>query len=206
MAPNSKKDVTDIEFVGTEESKLEKLVGPQAGPWKQIQIQKSFIHVVYGNLVVFGYFHLAALYGLYLGSTAGPAWSTIIFHCVTFVFALFGLTAGSHLWSYNAVKAKLLLQIILIIASYLTFQYSVLNNVRDHRLHHRYTDTDADPHNATRGIFFSHLGWLLVKKHPEVKRRGKFTDLRDVKANPVLMFPHKPFKQCFGREQVLDRL
>ncbi|XP_047503142.1 acyl-CoA Delta(11) desaturase-like [Pieris napi] len=184
MAPYSSKDVIDVDFKDAEESKLEKLVGPQAGPWKH--------EIVYGNLAVFGYFHLAALYGLYLAFTAGPAWSTIIFHFVTLNFAIIGVNAGSHrLWSHKAYKAKLPLQIILIIASSLTFQYSALNWIRDHRLHHRYTDTDADPHNATRGIFFSHIGWLLVKKHPEVKRRGKFTDMRDVNANPVLRFQKK---------------
>lgn len=40
--------------------------------------------------------------------------------------------------------------------------------VRDHRQHHKYSDTDADPHNASRGFFFSHVGWLMSKKHPLV--------------------------------------
>lgn len=40
--------------------------------------------------------------------------------------------------------------------------------VRDHRQHHKYSDTDADPHNASRGFFFSHIGWLMSKKHPLV--------------------------------------
>lgn len=41
------------------------------------------------------------------------------------------------------------------------------------RLHHKYSDTDADPYNASRGFFFSHMGWLLVRKHPEVRAKGK---------------------------------
>ncbi|CAF4815178.1 unnamed protein product [Pieris macdunnoughi] len=179
MAPNTSKEVIDVDLLDAEESKLEKLVSPQAGPWKY--------EIIYESLATIVYFHLAALYGLYLALTAGPVWSTIIFHCVIFFISSFGISAGLHrLWSYNAFKAKLPLQIILIVCTSLTFQYSALNWVRDHRLHHRYTDTDADPHNAARGIFFSHLGWLLVKRHPEVKRRGMFTDMRDVNANPVL--------------------
>lgn len=47
-------------------------------------------------------------------------------------------------------------------------QGSIYHWSRDHRVHHKYSETDADPHNATRGFFFAHMGWLYVKKHPEV--------------------------------------
>ena len=59
--------------------------------------------------------------------------------------------------------------------------------VRDHRVHHKYSETDADPHNAERGFFFAHVGWLMMKKHPEVKRRGKGLDLSDLYADPVVV-------------------
>jgi len=60
--------------------------------------------------------------------------------------------------------------------------------VRDHRLHHKYSDTDADPHNAQNGFFFSHVGWLLTKKHPQVIEKGKGIDMSDLDADPVVMF------------------
>jgi stearoyl-CoA desaturase (delta-9 desaturase) len=63
--------------------------------------------------------------------------------------------------------------------------------VRDHRVHHRFTETDADPHNASRGLFFSHVGWLMQRKHPEVLRRGKQVDMSDVVADPVVQFEEK---------------
>lgn len=47
-------------------------------------------------------------------------------------------------------------------------QGSIYHWSRDHRVHHKYSEQDADPHNATRGFFFAHMGWLYVKKHPEV--------------------------------------
>ena len=31
------------------------------------------------------------------------------------------------------------------------------------RLHHKCSETQADPHNANRGFFFSHMGWLMVR-------------------------------------------
>src|SRR5882757_2481624 len=57
---------------------------------------------------------------------------------------------------------------------------------RDHRLHHKYSDTDADPHNSTRGFFFSHVGWLLCKKHPQVKEKGRTLDMSDLARDPLV--------------------
>lgn len=73
----------------------------------------------------------------------------------------------------------------------IAFQDAAYHWARDHRVHHKYSETDADPHNATRGFFFSHIGWLLCKKHPEVKAKGKGVDLSDLKADPIIMFQKK---------------
>lgn len=60
--------------------------------------------------------------------------------------------------------------------------------VRDHRQHHKYSDTDADPHNANRGFFFSHVGWLMSRKHPKVKEYGQKMDMSDLEADKYIMF------------------
>ncbi|KPJ02273.1 Acyl-CoA Delta(11) desaturase [Papilio xuthus] len=154
-------DVSSVEVI-EREPEFEKLVAPQAAPRKY--------QIVYRNILTFGYAHLTALlYPLRIS-----------------------ITAGAHrLWTHRAYKAKLPLQIILVVLNSLAFQNTAIDWVRDHRLHHRYSDTDADPHNATRGFFYSHIGWLLVRKHEEVKRRGKFIDMSDIYANPVLCFQRK---------------
>lgn len=59
------------------------------------------------------------------------------------------------------------------------------------RAHHKFTDTDADPHNFQRGFFFSHIGWLMVKKHPDVKRVGGTIDMSDLERDPIVMFQKK---------------
>ncbi|KAJ8928062.1 hypothetical protein NQ314_019409 [Rhamnusium bicolor] len=68
---------------------------------------------------------------------------------------------------------------------------SVIEWARDHRVHHKFSETDADPHNAKRGFFFSHVGWLLCRKHPEVKNKGKGIDMSDLQADPMLDFQDK---------------
>jgi len=58
-------------------------------------------------------------------------------------------------------------------------------------VHHKFSETDADPHNATRGFFFAHVGWLLVKKHEDVIVKGKVVDCSDILADPVVQFQRR---------------
>lgn len=70
-------------------------------------------------------------------------------------------------------------------------QNDIYEWARDHRVHHKYSETDADPHNAVRGFFFAHIGWLLVRKHPDVIEKGRKLELRDLQADGVVMFQRK---------------
>jgi stearoyl-CoA desaturase (Delta-9 desaturase) len=63
--------------------------------------------------------------------------------------------------------------------------------VRDHRVHHKYSETDADPHDVRRGFFFAHFGWFLCEKHPQVTEKGKLLDLSDVTNCPIATFHDK---------------
>ncbi|ODN04089.1 Acyl-CoA Delta(11) desaturase [Orchesella cincta] len=65
---------------------------------------------------------------------------------------------------------------------------------RDHRLHHKYSETDADPHNISRGIFFTHIGWTMIKEHPQVTEKEKTIDFSDLHNDPVVAFQHKYFR------------
>ncbi len=71
------------------------------------------------------------------------------------------------------------------------FQNDIIEWSRDHRLHHKHAETDADPHNAHRGFFFSHCGWLMVRKHPDVKEKGKLLDVSDLLSDPVCSIQRK---------------
>lgn len=105
---------------------------------------------------------------------------------------LFGITAGVHrLWSHRAYKAKLPLRILLAICNSVAYQNSIYEWARDHRVHHKYSETNADPVNIERGFFFAHVGWLLCKKHPDVTEFGKRVDLSDILADPVVYYQKK---------------
>ncbi|XP_063389817.1 acyl-CoA Delta(11) desaturase-like isoform X1 [Cydia fagiglandana] len=88
-------------------------------------------------------------------------------------------------------KATLPLQVLLMLFQSLAYQHSALRFARDHRAHHKFSDTDADPYNPARGFFFAHIGWLLVRKHPQAITRGKGIHVDDLYQNPVLVFQNK---------------
>lgn len=111
---------------------------------------------------------------------------------VLYLVSGLGITAGAHrLWAHRSYKARFPLRVLLTIFNTIAFQDCAIHWARDHRVHHKYSETDADPHNATRGFFFSHVGWLLCKKHPEVIAKGKKLDISDLVADPVLHFQRK---------------
>lgn len=59
--------------------------------------------------------------------------------------------------------------------------------VRDHRYHHKYTDTDKDPYNIKKGFWYAHVGWLVWN------RDRPNTDISDLEKDPVLVFQHEYF-------------
>ncbi|XP_016941737.3 acyl-CoA Delta-9 desaturase [Drosophila suzukii] len=153
--------------------------------------ERRRLKLVWRNIIAFAYLHLAALYGAYLMVTSAK-WQTSVLAYFLYVVSGLGITAGAHrLWAHRSYKAKWPLRVILVIFNTIAFQDAAYHWARDHRVHHKYSETDADPHNATRGFFFSHVGWLLCKKHPDVKAKGKGVDLSDLRADPVLMFQKK---------------
>ncbi|XP_017000387.2 acyl-CoA Delta-9 desaturase [Drosophila takahashii] len=148
---------------------------------------------VWRNITLFAFVHLAALYGLYLIITKAKL-ATTLFAAFLYIIGMLGVTAGAHrLWAHRTYKAKWPMRLILIIFNTIAFQDAAFHWARDHRVHHKFSETDADPHNATRGFFFSHVGWLLCKKHPDVKEKGKSLDLSDLRADPILMFQRKHY-------------
>jgi stearoyl-CoA desaturase (delta-9 desaturase) len=149
------------------------------------------IRLVWRNIILFAYLHMAAVYGLWL-MVSSAQWKTALFALIMYEFSGLGITAGAHrLWAHRSYKAKLPLRVLLMIFNTIAFQDAAMHWARDHRVHHKYSETDADPHNATRGFFFSHVGWLLCRKHPDVIEAGKKLDISDLKNDPVLRFQAK---------------
>ena len=85
--------------------------------------------------------------------------------CFFVLWALNGMsiTAGYHrLWAHRSYEASKPLQIFYMLFGAMALQNSVLVWASSHRVHHRHVDdVDQDPYSAKRGLWFSHLGWML---------------------------------------------
>ena len=102
---------------------------------------------------------------------------------------MLGITAGYHrLWSHRAYQAAAPVRIFLALAGAAAYQGSIKWWVLRHRLHHRYTDTEHDPYDSTKGFFYSHMGWMFEKpKYP----RMKWIDKSDLDGDFVVRLQHK---------------
>ncbi|XP_072400192.1 acyl-CoA Delta-9 desaturase-like isoform X2 [Diabrotica undecimpunctata] len=148
--------------------------------------------IVWRNVLAFVLLHGVGTYGIYCMLLGRVKIFTIAFNILFAVFAGLGVTAGAHrLWAHRTYKAKFPLRLLLAFFHTAALQNDIHEWVRDHRVHHKFTDTDADPHNASRGFFFSHIGWLMLRKHKDVLEKGKTVDMSDVEADPVVMFQKK---------------
>lgn len=113
-------------------------------------------------------------------SAAAASWSELsILWLFFWTISGLGITAGAHrLWAHKSYCATTGLKVFLMCMNSMAFQGSILEWSRDHRVHHKGSETDADPHNAKRGFFFSHCGWVMVRKHAQVMEQGKKNQYR----------------------------
>jgi len=194
MAPRDEsKNVVSIQeamplFEGDLDKKLKEEVSVDAinRPYK--------MEIVWRNVIIMTFVHAGGLYGLYLLFTQAK-WQTWFSTYIWYAMSGIGITAGAHrLWAHKSYKAKFPLQMLLVFMNCAAMQDDVIQWSRDHRVHHKWTETDADPYNAMRGFFFCHVGWLLCKKHPAVKEMGAKIDMSDLANDPLLAFQRKFYK------------
>eukprot|EP00587_Corethron_hystrix_P007979 CAMPEP_0113326862 /NCGR_PEP_ID=MMETSP0010_2-20120614/18844_1 /TAXON_ID=216773 ORGANISM="Corethron hystrix, Strain 308" /NCGR_SAMPLE_ID=MMETSP0010_2 /ASSEMBLY_ACC=CAM_ASM_000155 /LENGTH=332 /DNA_ID=CAMNT_0000187415 /DNA_START=180 /DNA_END=1178 /DNA_ORIENTATION=- /assembly_acc=CAM_ASM_000155 len=134
--------------------------------------------------------HIAAAIGISRVTVVSK--ETLMWAFILWPISGFGITVGVHrLWSHRSYEAAFPVRLILMLANSIANQGSIYHWARDHRVHHKFSETDADPHNATRGFFFAHMGWLFVKKHPAVIAAGRELDFSDLLEDSCVMFQKK---------------
>nr|WP_235603060.1 fatty acid desaturase [Piscirickettsia litoralis] len=111
------------------------------------------------------------------------------------------ITAGYHrLWSHRAYKANSFLKIFFMLFGAATLQNSILVWASDHRKHHRFVDDkEQDPYAATRGFWYSHIGWMF-RAAPEETR---IQNVKDLESDKIVAFQHRYYVplavfMCFG--------
>lgn len=142
--------------------------------------------VLFGTLLVaviavplYG-FHHEYSGGLWFGFVVFLAWNGL------------SITAGYHrLWAHKSYEAHPLVRVLFALGGALSIQNSIKVWTSNHRMHHRHTDDiDQDPYSARRGLWFSHIGWML-RDYPA--SQTDFDNVRDLEKDPIVAWQHQNY-------------
>ncbi len=97
----------------------------------------------------------------------GFSWPAILMCLFMYYFRMFAITGAYHRYfSHRTYKTSRFFQFILAFWGASSAQQGPLWWAAHHRHHHKYSDTPDDVHSARqRGLWWSHVGWILCKKY-----------------------------------------
>lgn len=125
--------------------------------------------------------HLVSIYALFHFTWAALA----VCLALVFTIAPIGVTLTYHrLLTHRSFKVPKWLEYALATIGALSAQGPVMLWVAEHRLHHRYSDTEKDPHNSRRGFFYAHMGHLFHRKEFEDNREQWLKYVPDLATQP----------------------
>jgi fatty-acid desaturase len=106
---------------------------------------------------------------------------------VSYLWHGFGICVGYHrLLTHRSFSCPKFVEYFWAAAGYLAFQGSPMWWVTMHRAHHRYQDTELDPHSPRNGILHAHFGWIMQKRYPSHINPALQT--KDMMDDPVYKF------------------
>lgn len=146
------------------------------------------------NILVFVITGLIAFVGVpFWAMTQGFDTTEIITTLVLFYATGMSITAGYHrLWSHKTYDAHPVVKVVLAIGGAMALQNSILHWSSDHRIHHRHVDQDdKDPYSAGKGLWYSHIGWML--REYQSHRYDDYSNCKDLQKDKVVMWQHKHY-------------
>ena len=122
----------------------------------------AYLHQ-YTNKVPFVVIHILVLTVLLVPVT----WVSLGLCVGLYFLRMFAITAGYHRYfAHRAYKTSRLFQFAMACLGCMSMQRGPLWWAANHRDHHKYSDTEEDPHSPVRhGLFWSHVGWVLFRPH-----------------------------------------
>jgi len=125
--------------------------------------------------------HFLPLIGLFTGFSPVDLVLLVVLYAVRTFF----ITAGYHRYfAHRSFRTGRLMQFVLAFGGLTAAQKGPLWWAAHHRDHHRYTDTERDPHSPIRGFWWSHVGWLLSGEYGETD----YESIKDFARYPELRF------------------
>jgi len=118
------------------------------------------------NKTVIGFFiflHLGALLALHPATFSWCAVATML--VMYWLTASIGICFGYHRYlTHKGMSMPKWLDYTIVFLGTLACQNGPIKWVAHHRMHHRFSDKEEDPHDASRGFWWSHIGWMLYHR------------------------------------------
>jgi stearoyl-CoA desaturase (delta-9 desaturase) len=134
-------------------------------------------------------------------------WSDVIVFAVTYLPIGFGITVGFHrLLTHRAFRTSAPMRGLFAALGSAAIEGPVIEWVAHHRKHHAFADQVGDPHSphvdydgwrggglrgALRGLFYAHVGWILLDVDPEPVLEERFAP--DLLADRTVRFVDRTF-------------
>jgi len=127
---------------------------------------------------------------IFYGMTVGITWREILAAMVSWLLTGLAVTAGYHrLFAHRGYKSPAVVRFFYATLGAAACENSAIAWCSDHRYHHGETDTDGDPYDATRGFWYSHIGWIFF----EGTRDNSYSNVPDLRADRILAWQHRNY-------------
>lgn len=117
------------------------------------------------------------------------SWSGVVLAVLGhFFFGMLGITIGYHrLLTHQGFSCSKWFERTLAVLGICTLQDSPARWVAIHRMHHKHSDEQPDPHSPLVNFFWGHVGWLLVINREHYKTGAFERYARDLLRQPFYL-------------------
>ncbi len=125
------------------------------------------------SVSAFGVFHVGAIVALFYFNW--PAFFTAL--ALYWISLSLGIGMGYHrLLTHRSYKTAKWIEYFLAVCGTLALEGGPMFWVATHRVHHRFSDKDGDPHTPCDGKWWSHIVWMLVGEstHADIEQCSRY--------------------------------
>jgi stearoyl-CoA desaturase (delta-9 desaturase) len=122
---------------------------------------------------------------MHIGALAAPfcfSWSGFfVFLALSWATGIVGITLCFHrLLTHRSFKTPKWFEYFLTVLGCAAWQGSPVQWVGTHRIHHKHSDHDEDPHTPNHGFAWSHVFWCMTKNQGADSKRTAADAARDL--------------------------
>ncbi|CAN5431456.1 fatty acid desaturase [soil metagenome] len=123
-----------------------------------IEVEQSHQKINWKNLTIIVSFHILTIAAFFTFS-----WENFAVMIVgNWIVGSLGIGLGYHrLLTHRSFKAPKWLEYTLTIFGAMAIQDDAPKWVATHRIHHKFTEEEGDPHSTRPGFWWAHIGWIV---------------------------------------------